>query len=429
MRVEPASRAEQGLARSLAAAAEIAASRERMRSRLLGRERTVTLALAGAFVLTALACALTIPSERAFSIGFTVLLIAIYAVGSQIEFEIGPGSAVPTELVLVPMLFVLPPGAVPLCVAAGLVLGGLVERLRSRRHGERITMLFSSAWHSVGPALVIGLLAPGSPRWEDVPVYLLALLAQVAFDASAVLVRHRVGRGVAVRELVSPLAWVMLVDCALAPVALVVAFVAADAPLSVVCVLPLAGLLHLLGAERRRRIDERLLLGQAVQDAEKEARLDPLTGVGNRLAWQEAVRQGERRLAEDGVGSTVVLVDLNRLKETNDTHGHDVGDRLIQALAAQLSRAVRDADTLARIGGDEFAILTTGAGKRGYAELASRVRSELAGLAVGDVPVLASLGAAACPPCASLAEAIRLADERLYAEKTAQRLTATASGP
>ena len=421
MSSEPARRDTASVERSLAAAAEIAASRERMRSRLLGRERTVTHLLGGAFVIVALACAVAIPADVSFSLGLTLLLIAVYAIVSQVEFEIGPGSAVPTVLVLLPMLVVLPPGAVPLCVAAGLVLGGLVEHLRSQRHGERVTVLLSSAWHSVGPALVIGLLAPGSPQWDDVPVYVLALLAQFAVDTSAVLVRHRIGRGVAIRELLSPLSWVMLVDWALAPVALLVAFVAVSEPLAVVCVLPLAALLHMLGADRRRRIDESLVLGRAVKDAAREARSDPLTGAGNRLAWQEAVEQCQRRLAEDGVGSTVVLVDLNRLKETNDTHGHDVGDRLIQALAAELARAVPNADVLARIGGDEFAILVAGAGQRGCAELVLRLRSGLAGIAVGNVPVLASMGAAACPPCPSLDAAIRLADKGLYAEKSAWR--------
>jgi diguanylate cyclase (GGDEF)-like protein len=143
--------------------------------------------------------------------------------------------------------------------------------------------------------------------------------------------------------------------------------------------------------------------------------------MGNRLAWQEAVERCERRLVEEGVGSTVVMVDLNRLKETNDTHGHDVGDRLIQALAAGLAQALPNADVLARIGGDEFAILVAGGGQRGRTELVFRLRSALADVAVADVPVLASLGAAACPPCSSLAEAIRVADESLYAEKASRR--------
>lgn len=157
----------------------------------------------------------------------------------------------------------------------------------------------------------------------------------------------------------------------------------------------------------------------AVADAAREARSDPLTGVGNRLAWQEAVERAERRLADSGVGWTVVMVDLDRLKETNDKHGHDIGDRLIKALAAALVAAVPDADTLTRVGGDEFAILSAGGGQLACGELLFRVRSGLANVAVGDVPVFASVGAASCPPCASVVEAIGVADERLYAEKPA----------
>ena len=419
MDADRGSRVERNLLQSLEAAAEIVQSRERMRSRLLGRERNVTLALAGSFVVAALVSAVAIPSEISFSLPLALLLIALYAVVSQVEFEIGPGSAVPTTLVFVPMLFLLPAGAVPLCVAAGLIAGGLVERLRSRRHTERLAVLLSSAWHSVGPAVVVGTMASGPPRREDIPVYALALLTQFALDAAAVVLRHRVGRGTPLRELVPPLAWVALVDLALAPVALLVARVATDEALVVVCVLPLVGLLHMLGTERRRRIEESLLLGIAVEDASREARSDPLTGVGNRLAWQEAVELAERRHAGSGIGSSVVVVDLDRLKETNDRYGHDVGDRLIQALATVLAAAVPDADVLTRVGGDEFAILSAGGGQLACAELLFRVRSGLAGVAVGEVAVSASIGAAACPPCSSVADAIRLADERLYAEKPA----------
>jgi len=411
------SRVERGLAQSLQAAAEIAESRERMRSRLLGRERTVTFALAGSFAAAALVCAVAIPTDVSFSLPLALLLVGLYALVSQIEFEIGPGSAVPTMLVLVPMLFLLPAGAVPLCVAAGLIAGGLVERIRARRHAERLAVLLSSAWHSVGPAVVVGTLASGQPGREDVPVYALALLTQFALDAAVVVLRHTLGRGTPARELAPPVAWVVLVDLALAPVALLVAYAAWDEPLVVLAVLPLAGLLYMLGTERRRRIEESLLLGMAVEDAAREARSDPLTGVGNRLAWQEAVERAEQLLAENGVGWTVVIVDLDRLKETNDQYGHDVGDRLIQALATALADTVPEAEALTRIGGDEFAILSAGGGQLACAELLFRVRSGLAGVAVGDVAVFASVGAAACPPSASVAEAIRVADERLYTEK------------
>lgn len=417
MKVEYASRAAQDLAKSLAGAAEIAASRERVRSRLLGRERTVTLALASGFAVAAVACAAFLPAETSFSPWVAALLVVLYAALAQVEFEIGPGSAVPTELVLVPMLFLLPPGAVPACVAAGLFLGGFVERVRSRRHGQRMTVLLASAWHSVGPAIVVGLLAGGSPQWEHVPVYVLALASQFTFDAGAVLARHHLGRGVPVAELVPTLAWVALVDVALAPVALAVAFAAEGQVVAVLCVLPLAGLFQMLGAERRRRIDESLVLGQAVEDAHRTARLDPLTGIGNRLAWQEAIENASARLAAAGVGSSVLLVDLNGLKEANDTHGHHVGDRLIQLLALTLRRTVADVAELARIGGDEFALVAVGMDERGCAELVARIDRALAGLDADGVPLSASLGAASSPPCTSIDDALRVADQRLYSGK------------
>jgi diguanylate cyclase (GGDEF)-like protein len=409
--------AEGAVARTLADASEIAASRERVRSRLVGRERGATLVLGGGFLAAAVACAIFIASPRPFSIGAAALLVAIYAFVSQIEFEVGPGSAVPTELVLVPMLFVLPPGAVPLAVAFGLLLGGVADRLRSRRHGDRVAVLLCSSWHSVGPAVVIGLFASGSPSWNRAPVYIAALLAQVLFDVASVLVRHRLGRSVPVFQLVRSLEWVVIVDGALAPVAFLVAWAAVNEPAAALCVLPLAGLLHLLGVERSRRIDDSLVLGRAMQDASREARSDPLTRTGNRLAWQEAVEDAALGFGQDGDRASVVLVDLDRLKETNDTQGHDAGDRFIQALAGTLAAVVPPGATLARIGGDEFAVLALGIGGRGCTELVAQIRHALANLDVAGIRVSASVGASSCPPCASLDEALRLADERLYTDK------------
>lgn len=400
-------------------AAEIAAARQRVRSGLSGRERTVTLTLGVGFLLAAAVCAFAIPSTTEFSLLAAALFVLTYAIVAQVEFEVGPGSAVPTQLVLIPMLFAVPAGIVPALVASGLVLGGLVESMRSRRHGERVVVLLCSSWHSVGPAVVIGLFAPGPPSWDDVPIYLAAFAAQLAFDAAAVFARHTLGRRVPPSVLLAPMAWVALVDAMLMPAALVVAYAAAERPLAVLCVLPVAYLLHLLGGERRRRIDDGIVLGQAVQDARRDARSDPLTGVGNRRSWHEAVSHAEERLRDSGSGASVLLVDLNRLKETNDTYGHDAGDRLIQALAVALRSAVPDTAELARLGGDEFAILLPGVDELECAVVAARVRRAVAALEAGVVPVSASLGKASCPPCTSLEAALRLADERLYADKAA----------
>ena len=412
-----APRAHHAVARTLADAAEVAASRERVRNALLGRERVVTFALAATFLAAAATCALYVPSPTPLSLWVVALLVACYAVVSQIEFEVGPGSAVPTELVLVPMLFAVPTGLVPLLVASGLVLGGIAERIRSRRHGERVAVLLCSSWHSVGPALVVGLLAPGAPSWSQLPVYVLAFFSQLGFDAASVVVRHTVGRGMRPSALLQPLAWVAFVDSTLAPVALLVAFVVTHWPLAIVCVLPLAGLLHLLSTERRHWLDDRIVLGQAVHDERRAARSDPLTGVGNRRAWQETVREAQQDHQRGGGGAAVLLVDLNGLKETNDRHGHDAGDRLIQALAETLQRVLPENGALARIGGDEFAVLVPRASEDEVASIAIQTRRSVAETDLHGIPLIASLGVAACPPCPSVEEAVRLADERLYQDK------------
>jgi toxin CptA len=174
-----------------------------------------------------------------------------------------------------------------------------------------------------------------------------------------------------------------------------------------------------LGSERSRRIDDGIELGRAIEDAARVARSDPLTGVGNRLAWQEAVDAGAQRYELDATGAAFVLVDLNELKETNDTFGHDAGDRLLQALAVALKAAIPPDADLARIGGDEFAVLAPGRDERYCRAIVAAMRRELDALLVGGVPVRASIGAASCPPCSTFDEALRLADARLYAEKMA----------
>jgi diguanylate cyclase (GGDEF)-like protein len=405
--------------------ADVQAARERMREDLQGRERRFTLLSAGAFLVVAAAAAAFLPSEVEFSAPLALALVALYGAVSRIEFEIGPGSAVPTQLVLVPMLFVLPPGVVPLCVATALVAGGIVDRLRGRLHGARLPALLTSSWHSVGPALVIALLAPGPPNWDDLPIYVLALLAQFAFDGASVVFRHHFGRRVPLAKLASPLVLVAVVDSALAPVGLLAAFAASADPATVLCVVPLAGLLHVLAAERRERMAASIALGRAAEDASRAARSDPLTGIGNRLAWDEALVRATADV-DAGVPATVVMVDMDRLKDTNDTYGHDAGDRLIQGVAAALARALRDVDDLARIGGDEFAALVLGAGADAADALVARIRAELAAVDVaGGIPVSASIGLSSCPPCGSLQDAVKLADERLYQQKPAPELRRT----
>ena len=87
---------------------------------------------------------------------------------------------------------------------------------------------------------------------------------------------------------------------------------------------------------------------------------DPLTGLHNRIALLERTEQALARLDRSPSVLAVAFIDLDRFKEVNDRHGHGVGDRVLMAVGRQLAGAVRPADTLARIGGDEFVVLCEG---------------------------------------------------------------------
>ncbi|KAI5915651.1 EAL domain-containing protein [Thauera sp. 2A1] len=96
---------------------------------------------------------------------------------------------------------------------------------------------------------------------------------------------------------------------------------------------------------------------------EAEARImhlatrDALTGLPNRAALMDRLRQGIKAAHRDGSLLGVLFMDLDRFKWINDTLGHDVGDALLQEMAARLTGVIRDSDTVARLGGDEFAVI------------------------------------------------------------------------
>jgi HD-GYP domain-containing protein (c-di-GMP phosphodiesterase class II) len=222
--------------------------------------RTV-FALGGvASVAGIVATAAFVDGGPAFSLFLAALFVVLYAVVSRVTFEIGIGSAVPTQLVLVPMLFALPIGAVPAVVAAGLLLQTVADRPWPLR--ARALPLMASAAHALGPVLVIAF-AHGLPlRWSAWPVYVAALVAQFAFDFGNALLNATANR-VPLTKVTSVMRLIYLVDAALAPVGLVLAFATRAHPALVVLVLPLVALLRNFSRERKQRIDNALELSDA----------------------------------------------------------------------------------------------------------------------------------------------------------------------
>ncbi|MFC7396579.1 putative bifunctional diguanylate cyclase/phosphodiesterase [Chelatococcus sp. GCM10030263] len=173
----------------------------------------------------------------------------------------------------------------------------------------------------------------------------------------------------------------------------------------------------------------RRLANEVVRRQELAQRLagqDPLSGLPNRLSFGMRLDQELARSGRSGVGLAVLFLDLDRFKEVNDTYGHAAGDNLIRIVAQRLADLLRGADTLARFGGDEFAVIQTGVNHHHEAEaLARRILDsvkkpmEIAGTTVS---VGASIGIVLSPHNGRDRETLlRLADTALYQAKNGGR--------
>ena len=237
--------------------------RARRLNRLASRDRTTLIVSLGLFLGIAGSLAIFVPSDRSPSFLTVALLLAAYAVAFRLDFEVGSGSAVPTELIFVPMLFVLPTGMVPLAVAAGILLGSLPDYARGSLHVERVFLRLTDSWYAVGPAFVLVLAGEAAPDLGHWPIYVAALGAQFAFDYASTGIRQWVVLGVPPRNHLHTMASVWLIDAGLAPVGLAVAFASAESAAGVLLGLPLIALLTVFSRERRVRIDHELELRDA----------------------------------------------------------------------------------------------------------------------------------------------------------------------
>jgi diguanylate cyclase (GGDEF)-like protein len=164
------------------------------------------------------------------------------------------------------------------------------------------------------------------------------------------------------------------------------------------------------------------LTRQAAEN-ERLALHDALTGLPNRRLLQERLDRAIVSSQRSGKSLALMILDVDRFKEVNDTLGHDRGDALLQEVAQRLTEVVRDADTVSRLGGDEFAVLAPEVGSLLDAErLAGRVHSAFdEPFVVGDLllHVEASIGVAMMPENAdNSTELMQRADTAMYAAKS-----------
>lgn len=161
---------------------------------------------------------------------------------------------------------------------------------------------------------------------------------------------------------------------------------------------------------------------EARRRIEYMAHHDSLTDVGNRVLLNDELKRAIDRLECSGDGFSILLLDLDRFKQVNDTHGHGAGDELLREVARVLQTVCGENDTLARLGGDEFAIIqTTSRDPGAAAALADRLvkaLSEPFPLASGTARIGVSIGIASAPEHGRDADSLmRHADLALYRAK------------
>ncbi len=154
---------------------------------------------------------------------------------------------------------------------------------------------------------------------------------------------------------------------------------------------------------------------------------DALTGLANRAALTQKIEEAAARLRRRGEPFSVLLLDLDRFKQVNDTLGHPAGDTLLTEVAVRLNRLVRETDSLARLGGDEFAIVQAGETNQREAAsgLANRIIEALGkpfDIDGGDINIGASIGIALAPEHDTGSDnLLKMADLALYRAKSSGR--------
>jgi diguanylate cyclase (GGDEF)-like protein len=192
----------------------------------------------------------------------------------------------------------------------------------------------------------------------------------------------------------------------------------------------LTGILeHRFDARTRELCRTNQALERALAASEHLAQTDVLTGIPNRRHLEEIGIIELKRASRTGLSLSLLIVDVDRFKETNDRHGHAVGDGVLRSVATCIRGELRQMDTVARYGGDEFVVLLPSTCEREATLLADRLRLAVSDLhggfsdCTGRPAVQVSLGVASSLPggADTLGQMVERADLRLYQAKSQGR--------
>ena len=176
-------------------------------------------------------------------------------------------------------------------------------------------------------------------------------------------------------------------------------------------------LIRRLREQMAKQIDSMVQLQMRAEELQELATLDPLTGLYNRRVAEQNLGLEISRSGRHEYPLTVLALDLDSLKRTNDVHGHAAGDLMLKVFAARLRKAVRSSDLPARMGGDEFLVVLPECDS----ELVPRVLARLTGLEIEfggkAIPVVFSAGWVGHHPGERVDQLLRRADQALYSNK------------
>jgi two-component system cell cycle response regulator len=175
-----------------------------------------------------------------------------------------------------------------------------------------------------------------------------------------------------------------------------------------------------------RELGGAIKITMLVEDAQKIASTDALTGLMNRRAFSAMLHIELSRCARHGYPLAFALFDVDHFKRVNDKYGHASGDRVLSALGKLLGHHLRGPDLSARWGGEEFVVAFTSTDADGARTAAERLRAAIEAVVVADdagerIPVTASIGVASWSPGEALESLVSRADRAMYASKAAGR--------
>lgn len=176
----------------------------------------------------------------------------------------------------------------------------------------------------------------------------------------------------------------------------------------------------------KRSKQERFQMDRRAESLQKQATTDPLTGMHNRRYFEEALKGYLSEFNKIGATLGLLILDLDHFKSVNDNYGHDVGDVVLKEVALRMRAICREHDIVARLGGEEFALITPYANREQLLGVAERYREMVEDLTIRNGNVLirptVSIGVATNEDgCDSVDDLFKAADKKLYQAKNAGR--------